>query len=120
MRIYVDTSVINGLFCQDTMIQAATKYFFSSVKFEHHTLYASDLVIDEIRNTPDEDLRRSLLEVVEENEISISTLSKEVRETARRYVTEKIIPRRYIADALHIAVASLHHIPVLVSWNFEL
>ena len=49
----------------------------------------------------------------------VSSRSEEVETLAQHYVREKVIPSKYIADALHIAIASIHNIPVLVSWNFE-
>ena len=111
--------MVNGLYCQDSKIKEVTQDFFNFVKFDHDTLYGSDLVLDEVRKTPDEKLRRLLVELLDEYEIEILPLSEEVRRLAQRYVSEKIIAAKYIADALHIAVAAMHNIPVLVSWNFE-
>lgn len=44
----------------------------------------------------------------------------ELSETlADKYIEEKIVPDRYRDDALHIAIASVHNLDVIVSWNFE-
>lgn len=118
MRIYIDTSVINGFFCQDKTIQQTTCDFFKQIKIGY-TLYGSDLVAEEIKQTPDAKLRQALIGIVNEHEIELLPISEEVRNLAEQYISEKIIPGKYLADALHIAVAALHNIPVLVSWNFE-
>ena len=36
---------------------------------------------------------------------------------ARAMVDRRLIPREYVADALHVAVASVHGIEYLVTWN---
>ena len=43
----------------------------------------------------------------------------EVDLLAERYVQEKIIPLKHMDDALHIAIASVHNLDVIASWNFE-
>src|SRR5262245_2966306 len=37
---------------------------------------------------------------------------------AEGYITRGIFSRKYIADALHVALASCHKIDYLVTWNF--
>jgi hypothetical protein len=40
-------------------------------------------------------------------------------ELARCLVASGIIPQKAASDALHIAVASVHRIDYLVTWNFK-
>ena len=115
MRIYVDTSIINGLYTQDPRIVKITQEFLRSAKAGKFILYGSTLLGDEIRQTKDAGLRQKLIEVVEEYHVETLPLSDEVKQLAQIYVKEKIIPSRYLADALHIAVATIHNIPVCVS-----
>ena len=37
---------------------------------------------------------------------------------AEGYISRGIFHRKYIADALHVAIASFHKIDYLVTWNF--
>ena len=46
-------------------------------------------------------------------------LNDEVAALADAYVEAGVLPRRYFNDALHIAVAVVHGIKFLVSWNFK-
>ena len=110
---------MNGLSCQDSTIRVATSDFLQRVKIGHYTLYGSELVADEIKETLDAKLRQSLIDLLEEYEVEILPLSEEVRTLAQVYIDKKIIPKKYLADALHIAIAAINNIPVLVSWNFE-
>lgn len=119
MRIYVDTSVINGLYTQDPRIVKITEEFLRSAKAGKFILYGSTLLGDEIRQTKNAGLRQKLIKAVEEYGVETLPVSDEVRELAHTYVKEKIIPSRYFADAIHMAVATMHNIPVCVSWNFE-
>ena len=119
MRLYIDTSVINGLYAQDTQIITDTGQFFKNVNVLRYKLYASEATIEEIENTPDKSKKVLLKNVFEEYQIEILSTVVEARWLANRYVEAKIIPARYFTDALHIAIASVYNIPVLVSWNFE-
>ncbi len=119
MRIYVDTSVINGLYAQDAVIKAKTAQFFKNVRLFEHALYGSEATIDEIERTPQKSKKILLKNIIAEYEIEPLSITKEARHLAKEYIKAKIIPSKYFPDALHIAVASIYNIPVLVSWNFE-
>jgi predicted nucleic acid-binding protein len=119
MRIYIDTSVINGLYAEDVIwIKQITKNFFKSAK-NRYKLYISDIVADEIKRTPDVSKRRKLLDIVKRYGCIELIRTQEAEKLANKYIVRKIIPHKYRADALHIAIASVHRIPVLVSWNFK-
>jgi len=45
-------------------------------------------------------------------------LSEEVAILAEGYISRGIFHRKYIGDALHVAVASVHKVDYLVTWNF--
>jgi predicted nucleic acid-binding protein len=45
-------------------------------------------------------------------------MTEEAAILAEGYITRGIFHRKYIADALHVAVASFHKIDYLVTWNF--
>jgi len=45
-------------------------------------------------------------------------LTEEAAILAEGYISRGIFHRKYIADALHVAIASYHKIDYLVTWNF--
>jgi predicted nucleic acid-binding protein len=52
------------------------------------------------------------------NRLEEVELTEECAILADGYVSRGIFHRKYIADALHVAVASFHKIDYLVTWNF--
>lgn len=119
MRIYIDTSVINGVYTKDDRIKDITTQFFHSSKFGNITLYGSEVVATEIKNTPSPEKRKLLIDIIEEYTIEILPITEEVKILASNYIKDKIIPAKYAPDALHIACCVIHNIPLLVSWNFK-
>ena len=120
MKIYIDTSVVNGFFADDApVIQAATSDFFALARRAHYHLYVSDLVLSEIERTKDAYRRKKLLNFVHKEDMHILTLAQREQELADAYIRHKVMTRQYLADALHIAVAVNNKIPILVSWNFK-
>ncbi|MBN2097064.1 MAG: PIN domain-containing protein [Candidatus Omnitrophica bacterium] len=119
MRIYIDTSVINGLYAQDLEVKAETKQFFKNTRLLHYKLFASEATIEEIENTPEISKKALLKNAFQECQAEILPMVEEARWLANKYVEAKIIPARYLPDAVHIAIATIYNIPVLASWNFE-
>ena len=52
-------------------------------------------------------------------DIPLLPLPDEGLELARQLVVSGIVPPKAASDALHIAVASVHRIDYLVTWNFK-
>ena len=117
LKIYLDTSVPNAYFDQkDKARKQITKDFW--LKLKKNQIFISDLVIKEISAINDEKLRNKLLGLVKKLEI-LSTADEEIMKLSKEYIKRKIVPVKYLEDAVHIAVATINHIDVLVSWNFE-
>ena len=120
MRIYIDASVINGLYIDDAAwIKKATKNFFDITRKNSDSVYVSDFVIVEIERTPDPSKRKKLLNTIKQYQFKKIPTTEESEQLAQHYIKKNIIPNQYLPDALHIAIATVHKIPVLVSWNFK-
>lgn len=120
MRLYIDTSVINGLYIKDApWMKEATKNFFTIARKNNYSIYASDFVIVEIERTTNPIKREKLLNAIKEHKLKKILTTEESEKLAQNYIENNIISRSYLPDALHIAIASVHKIPVLVSWNFR-
>ena len=119
-RIYIDTSVINGLIADDAPgIQAKTKLFFQRVRKGEFELYISKLVRDEIEATPDPIRRALLLGILSNYPFRFLEPADLTVELAELYLKKGALPAKSYADALHIAYAASHRIEALVSWNFK-
>lgn len=121
LKIYLDTSVINFLYADDAPdFQAATIDFFEQyVRLGRYDVFISDVVIAEIDKTQNRERRDILLGVISEYALRILSSDAEANRLAELYVAEKIIPAKKVEDALHIALATVHQIEILLSWNFK-
>lgn len=119
MRIYIDTSVINGLYSDELEIKKTTEIFFEFTQKTGSMLYSADLIVEEIERTPSDSKRNKLKDALSQHEIEFLPVTDEVQAIAKLYLGERIIPAKYSPDAIHIATAVIYNIPVLVSWNFK-
>jgi hypothetical protein len=46
-------------------------------------------------------------------------IDEEVMGVARRYVAERLVPRDLAGDAIHLAVACVHRVDFLLTWNIR-
>ena len=81
-----------------------------------HDVYVSEVVLQELSLAPG-GLRERLLELVVN--FGILQVTEEIESLANHYVDATIFPRKYFDDALHAAIASVHRIDYLLSWNFR-
>lgn len=117
MKVYLDTSVISALFDEkNPQRQILTQRFFKNIAT--FDTYVSEVVLAEIDDTRDTQLKNRLREVA----ISFNILSideEKSRALAGKYVKNGAIPSDYSEDALHISISTLNGIDYLLSWNFE-
>lgn len=114
IRVYVDTSVFGGIY--DKEFAAATARFFTLVEKGRFQLVISPVVEDELTHAP-EQVRKHYegLKTVAE----IVTPTDEARVLERAYIEAGIVSAKYVADALHVATASVSGCGLIVSWNFK-
>jgi hypothetical protein len=121
LRIYLDTSVINFLFADDSPdFKEVTEVFFAR-HASRYELYISDVVRLEISKDPDATHRRKVLRVLETHPIRVLPMDRrsEVEQLAQLYLSRGIIPPAKMEDALHVAFAVVYEMDVLLSWNFK-
>ena len=120
-KVYLETTVPSYLTARPsrdlvtTAHQQVTREWWDQRR-EDFRLFVSDLVVEEAgRGDPEAATRRlELLEpfpVLETNEAA--------RDLARFFLAEGTIPREELADAVHIAVAIIHGIDFLLTWNLK-
>jgi hypothetical protein len=54
-----------------------------------------------------------------DGDCEILSETEETLRLALEYVKEKIVSKNFEGDARHIAVATIHNVDMLVSWNFK-
>jgi predicted nucleic acid-binding protein len=115
MRIYVDTSVVGGVF--DDELREASQSFFGKARAGEFVIVVSRLLRDELVLAPEH--VRSYLEEFESPMIEEVSVPEEALDLADIYVAEKVVGATSLADCQHIATATIHRVDVLVSWNFK-
>ena len=118
LSYYIDTSVWNFLLEEDRPEhRAVTERFFAQSR-QFGTLAISDVVLEEIQRASGP-RRAALQQLISRRQPILLQRTEEADELANRYVEAGLIPARYRNDALHLAVAVIHDMDAVVSWNFE-
>lgn len=114
-RIYLETSVIGAYLDNGEPFRRDLTIRWWEHEMAEYDAVISPLVVRELERTP-EPHRTGYLKLVEH--LPQVELTDEAAILAEGYVARAIFHRRYIGDALHTAVASVHKIDYLVTWNF--
>ena len=114
-RIYIDTSVIDG--CEDYDFSRWSIQLFEEFRQGLKTAVISNLTRRELEKAP-ESVKKNLRSLPDTNVENIS-LTEEAERLAQNYSDDGVVGARPIADAQHIAIASVARVDVLVSWNFR-
>ena len=117
MKIYIETSVPNFLFTsQDTgERQDITRGFFKRI-VPKHECFISDIYVLEVENATQKK-QKQLLSIISTYGLKVLGKNNSVEELARAYGKRLKFPERYYNDLLHIAIATIHNMDVIVSWN---
>jgi predicted nucleic acid-binding protein len=117
-RVYLETSVISYLSAfpsRDLVVaghqQVTRDWWEQRTRFE---LYVSEAVIEEAKRG-DSDAARRRLDVI--NEIPVLPATREARELARSFLIAAALPAKAAFDALHVALAAIHGMNFLLTWN---
>lgn len=114
-RIYTDTSVFGGYY--DEEFQEPSRNLFERFRQGQDLLILSDLTRLELRAAPGR--VRQLVESLPTEHVESVELGEEARRLADLYVASKVVAASMLADAQHIATATVHRADVVVSWNFK-
>jgi len=120
-RVYIETSVISYLSARasrDVVIlgrQQITREMWPllTVQFD---CYVSVLVREEIERGDPEPAGSRLAALAG---IAMLTVSQDARDLARAMIETRLIPSRFPEDALHIAIAAMHGMDYILTWNFK-
>jgi hypothetical protein len=115
IRVYVDTSVIGG--CLDVQFRTPSIRLFDRGRAGGAMLVVSDTTLAELASAPAE--VRNVIEGFPTASLELVHQDAESEALAEEYIRQAVVSRRMLADAQHIAVATVARVDVLVSWNFR-
>jgi predicted nucleic acid-binding protein len=113
--IYVETSVVGAYLDNGEPFRRDLTIRWWEHELADYVPYVSQLVVRELERTS-EPRRSSYLNLI--RDLPQFEISEEVAILAEGYVSRGIFHRKYIGDALHVAVASVNKADMLVTWNF--
>lgn len=117
--LYLETSVIsyyNSRPSRDVIIlahQEITRQWWPKA-IKNFDIFVSEIVIKEASMGDHGAAKRRLDDL---KNFRILKLTEEVEKIAKVYFEELKLPQRAFGDAVHLAVACVHHIDYLVTWN---
>jgi predicted nucleic acid-binding protein len=114
-RIYIDTSVVGGYF--DEEFKEATIKLFERLDNHEIIFVVSDLLDLELINSPQK-VKEHLLKYSADKFQRVE-LTEEAIKLADTYIEEKVVGKTSLEDCRHIAMATIHKVDVLASWNFK-
>ena len=115
LSIYLETSVIGAYLDNGDPFRRDLTIRWFEHELSEYQAYSSILVRRELERI-DEPYRTGYLKII--NDLDNLELSEEVSILAEGYISRGIFHRKFIADAVHMALASFHKIDYLVTWNF--
>ena len=114
MKIYADTSVFGGVF--DNEFSEPSKQFFDEVDAKRFVLVTSAVVEAEIEPASE---RIRMFFAKYARSANIADASREALELQLNYIKSGVVTEKSLDDALHVAIATVSHCDLIVSWNFK-
>jgi predicted nucleic acid-binding protein len=113
--LYLETSVVGAYLDNGEPFRRDLTIRWWEHELDEYAVYTSILVQREIERIS-EPYRTGYLKLIEP--LKQLDLAEEAAILAEGYISRGIFHRKFIADALHVALASFHKIDYLVTWNF--
>ena len=115
ISLYLETSVVGAYLDNGDLFRRDLTIRWWEHELAEYEAYSSILVQREIERIaePHRSGYLNLLKPLEQLE-----LAEEISILAEGYIERGIFQRKYIGDAIHVALASFHKIDYLVTWNF--
>lgn len=114
-RIYIDTSIIGG--CFDKEFSTDSQRLLDMAKQGKITLLVSDILLEELSGAPQK-VREALSKLPIESVEQIIRNEDSYR-LHKAYLEAGILSASSENDAHHVALATIVHADVIVSWNFS-
>jgi predicted nucleic acid-binding protein len=115
IQVYVDTSVFGGT--ADEEFAAATGRFFQRVHRGEIVVLVSQVTLDELAGAPHE-VQQVLKDLPDDCLVQVRA-DEEAMDLAQAYLDAGILSTSGIADAIHVAAATVAGADMILSWNFR-
>ena len=117
LRLYLETTTFNWYFDERKGHEDVVR-LFEAIRAGQFVGYTSRYVTDELEKAA-EPKRSAMLDLIEHHGLTLLEHDDDVLRLAKRYIAEGIIPSSHLYDSIHIAIASMHELDAIVSYNFH-
>ena len=119
MRIYIESTIPSYVVARPArdLLQAARQQLtrdWWDLKREHHELFTSQVVLDEITDG-EAAMARQRLKLMRGIPLLEPTVA--ANELGREILRSGLLPATADGDAAHIALATVHELDILLTWN---
>ena len=119
MRIYIESTIPSHVVARPALdlLQAARQQLtrdWWDLKREHHELFTSQVVLDEITDGEAE-MARQRLKLL--RGVPLLELNAAANDLGREVLRSGLLPASADGDAAHIALATVHEMGILLTWN---
>ena len=119
MRVYIESTIPSYVVARPArdLLQAARQQLtrdWWDLKRERHALFTSQVVLDEIAAGEPEMARRRLELIAG---LMVLDLTDVAESLAGQILQSGLLPARADSDAAHIALATVHRMDILLTWN---
>lgn len=119
MRIYIESTIPSYVVARPArdLIQAALQQLtrdWRDLKRQQHELFTSQVVLDEI-GSGEAAMASQRIELMAE--ITLLDLTDEANALTKQILGSGLLPATADRDAAHIALASVHEMDILLTWN---
>ena len=118
MKLYLETTIFNYYFDTERDGHADTVRLFEAIGRGEYEAYTSEYAVGELLNAPDPK-QSKMLALIDEYKIMVLPITYETNQLANLYVSENIVPARSRLDGAHIAIACIHGLDCVLSYNFN-
>ncbi len=114
-RVYIDTSVLGG--CFDPEFAPWSNGLMKDFRLGNYNPIFSEMVAAEVKNAP-ENVQSVYADLFDLGAERLAT-NDQVVELANAYQDRNILTPKYYDDGLHVALATVHKVDMIASWNFR-
>jgi len=117
-KIYLETTLFNYYLDGDRDAHADTVRLFGEIRAGKYEAYTSETVTDELDKAPSPK-REMMSDLIKRYGITTLALNDIIDELADLYIENKIIPKKYRTDGVHIAYAVVNKLDCIISMNLR-
>ena len=118
LKIYFETTLFNYYFDTDREAHADTVRLFKEIAAGKYEAFTSTVVLDELAKAPAAKYA-AMSALVRQYQIKMLLPNPDAEKLADLYLAEKIVPKKYRNDGLHIALSTVNHLDIIASLNFN-